>query len=126
MEIHRYIYFRGDWYSSFLSCLEITLCWGRHSQSHSIVGILPGFHVSMILIWTFLGFQFSICNLELRESEIRNVGKGVFTTFRRGPDHVVSIYYGTMLYEKLSVGASSRPAVHGEGALVVPVKGFLK
>lgn len=52
--------------------------------------------------------------------------KEIFTIVPLGSDHVVATYYGTFVYDNLSVEASRHQAAHWEGVLVVPVKGFVK
>lgn len=63
--------------------------------------------------------------MELRESEISNSGKVIFTTASLSPDLVVATYYVMLVYENLSFWASRLPALYGEGVLAVPDKRFL-
>lgn len=54
--------------------------------------------------------------LELLYSEILNTAKGIINTVLFGPDLVVviyAIYYATLVYHTLPVGASRRLATYG-------------
>lgn len=53
-------------------------------------------------------------------------GLGVFTSKRIGSGEVIGNYYGTLLYENLSVCSINIPAVYGEGMVSVPVSNFMK
>lgn len=72
------------------------------------------------------GFDFSKLFFELCESEIINAENGVFTTIHLGPELLVILYCGTLVYESLYAGASRHPTVYREGVLVFPVKETLK
>lgn len=52
-------------------------------------------------------------------SEIRNEGKALFTAVTPSSYHVVCIYYGTFIYDNMSVGSSHRPTVYPTGAVAV-------
>lgn len=65
-----------------------------------------------------------IGNTECRERNIHHCE--LQCTITLGPDQVIATDYGTLVYDNPSVGASRRSSVYAEGAIVFPVKGFLK
>lgn len=74
----------------------------------------------------FLRFDLSRCNMEMLESEMPSAGNVIFTTVPLSTNCIMDTYHGTLVYYNLSVGESLRPVIYPEGALHVPVKGFLK
>lgn len=69
-----------------------------------------------------LAHELSRSNLELRDSNIPRGGMGVFITTVSGAETVKFYYYGTLVYENLSICISNRPAVYVKGSLAVHVK----
>ena len=75
---------------------------------------------------TLLGFELAANNLEMKPSTIPNAGNGIFTTVRIPPDTVIGYYYGSLVYDNMSVNQSRRPTTYGEGHLQFEVKDFVK
>ena len=75
---------------------------------------------------TLLGFELAANNLEMKPSTIPNAGNGIFTTVRIPPDTVIGYYYGSLVYDNMSVNQSRRPTTYGEGHLQFEVKEFVK
>ena len=75
---------------------------------------------------TLLGFELAANNLEMKPSTIPNAGNGIFTTVRIPPDTVIGYYYGSLVYDNMSVNQSRRPTTYGDGHLQFEVKEFLK
>lgn len=49
---------------------------------------------------------------ELRQSKMSGAGLGVFTSKRLGAGDVIGKYYGTTVYDNLSVGYSNSSSVY--------------
>lgn len=71
-----------------------------------------------------LAHELSRNNLEVGTSIIPNEINGVFTKVPICANTVVGYYYGTFVYENLSISSSHGPFVYGEDPLAVPVKVF--
>lgn len=78
-------------------------------------------HLNEFDKYIILGFEFSLCNLELPDFKIPNAWKVTFTTVPLGPYHVLATYYGALMHENLSFGASNCPSLYVEVTLVVSV-----
>lgn len=61
--------------------------------------------------------ELGILGLELRKSDILGAGLGVFAENKFGPPDTICNYYGTLLYENISVVSSNSTVVCGEGMI---------
>lgn len=66
-----------------------------------------------------LAHELETLGLDLLESNVPNVGLGIFVAKPFGPEEIIGTYYGSVHYENIPVGTRARPKVYDGGIMAV-------
>lgn len=71
-------------------------------------------------------FELSRSMLELKQSTIPEAGDGLFTTVTIPANKVIGYYYGTLVYDNMSINQKNRPRMYGDGVMAFHASEFVQ